>query len=1182
MATTLQYPASGNYELHIQAEDTCGNEKDEIRVVSVRDKYFTISYDSKGGSSFSPDRVIEGGFIRGFPLPEKDEYTFGGWYDNEFCYGDPIEEIDPVVRDMTLYARWTKEQTFTLTYEMEGGKPIGAEHYLPDVTVTLPHNPEYSDDSLDFDGWYLDSAYTGDPITSIVMDSDKTVYAKWTVGRTYVLGGNTLAINVRLRDKEAYIAQYGAVTAEYDPLDSAHPYVYANASDRPWNGRASTINKVVIANGIKPTSMAHWFEGFNANTSTMQFIDLDKIDTSVCTDMSYCFANMRMKSADVDVSKLDVSHTQNFSYMFYNSVVKSLDISAFNTSRATNMEAMFYGFGFDLSTTLATFDVSHFNVSNVTNFKDMFRGTGGIERLKLISSPASTGWDVSKGTDFTNMFRNSIRLERIFSKDFNFKTGAVTTDMFLTMDDIIGQEGTDYDASHTDGTYAVVDEGTTKPGYFTVEVKYTLTYDVGTYGEAIAPTKHVENTVATLPTPTSTDEDYTFEGWYLKADFTGDKVTTVTMDENKTVYAKWEYTIYGKHILFADNTLVLGVPEEREAEFITLHGSVRKRYENNPTSEVNATMPWVGDSSVTIKNVYCATNHTVLYPCYRAFSERTTLRDINLSGLMSDPTYGFGGAGQGFEYMFASSTGITNINLSGMRSNVDVSCRGMFYQTQISGSGAITLPNWQNDPVVKSIHNMFSETRVNTIDLSPLNLSRCTNFNYCVLQSTATSVDIGANFNPSSMITCSGFISENSYLTEIKNMDKFDMPASVTMCNELFRQNTAMVEYDIRGIKAIERPNLSSYDHLFRGCTALTTIWGDEWVIPTTATASNLFTGSSRLVGSNGTTYSSAIASNPSYGRVDGKDGLPGLFSKKPYIFDGGTYLFNDTTGSSYDKVLVLNLPEDQVASYVQQYGNWVSKYAPMDDNNPYEFARFQDVPWAVGDDIRNVTKLIIASEMKPTKMDYWFYRITAMPSERIKPTEVIGIENLDTSNCTSMVEAFCSFVANELDLTSLDVSKVTDFTRTFSYLITMDENGRGLDISTWGTSSATTMEEMFKRATVNCASNILDVSALDMSSVKKTKNMFTTLQAPTTIKLGTWDVRQVSDCDNMFSSMPNVTTIIGTAFTFDVVTTGASAFANSSKLVGGAGTRYNSSRTEITYARIDGGTSNPGYFTAP
>ncbi len=39
--------------------------------------------------------------------------------------------------------------------------------------------------------------------------------------------------------------------------------------------------------------------------------------------------------------------------------------------------------------------------------------------------------------------------------------------------------------------------------------------------------------------------------------------------------------------------------------------------------------------------------------------------------------------------------------------------------------------------------------------------------------------------------------------------------------------------------------------------------------------------------------------------------------------------------------------------------------------------------------------------------------------------------------------------------------------------------------------------------------------------------------------------------------------------------------FKDSTKLQGGAGTTYNSSKIDKTYARIDGGTASPGYFTA-
>ena len=66
-----------------------------------------------------------------------------------------------------------------------------------------------------------------------------------------------------------------------------------------------------------------------------------------------------------------------------------------------------------------------------------------------------------------------------------------------------------------------------------------------------------------------------------------------------------------------------------------------------------------------------------------------------------------------------------------------------------------------------------------------------------------------------------------------------------------------------------------------------------------------------------------------------------------------------------------------------------------------------------------------------------------------------------------------------------------------------------------------------------------------------------------------------------MFNSSTNLKTIyVSDKFNTNKVTSSYYMFYNCTKLVGGAGTKYNSSYVEKTYARIDGGTSNPGYFT--
>jgi len=68
----------------------------------------------------------------------------------------------------------------------------------------------------------------------------------------------------------------------------------------------------------------------------------------------------------------------------------------------------------------------------------------------------------------------------------------------------------------------------------------------------------------------------------------------------------------------------------------------------------------------------------------------------------------------------------------------------------------------------------------------------------------------------------------------------------------------------------------------------------------------------------------------------------------------------------------------------------------------------------------------------------------------------------------------------------------------------------------------------------------------------------------------------------SMFCSCSNLHAIFaGNKWNVDKVTDYSFMFYADTKLVGGAGTKYDASHTGRDYAHIDGGTSNPGYLTA-
>ena len=110
----IQYADDGIYTVNFYAEDDCGNRITGVRTINARELQYTISFDSKGGSVVAAILVNEGDDVSGFAEPTKTDYFFKGWYDNPYCYGDPITEIEDVYQNYTLYAKWGDETYSTI------------------------------------------------------------------------------------------------------------------------------------------------------------------------------------------------------------------------------------------------------------------------------------------------------------------------------------------------------------------------------------------------------------------------------------------------------------------------------------------------------------------------------------------------------------------------------------------------------------------------------------------------------------------------------------------------------------------------------------------------------------------------------------------------------------------------------------------------------------------------------------------------------------------------------------------------------------------------------------------------------------------------------------------------------------------------------------------------------------
>lgn len=185
-------------------------------------------------------------------------------------------------------------------------------------------------------------------------------------------------------------------------------------------------------------------------------------------------------------------------------------------------------------------------------------------------------------------------------------------------------------------------------------------------------------------------------------------------------------------------------------------------------------------------------------------------------------------------------------------------------------------------------------------------------------------------------------------------------------------------------------------------------------------------------------------------------------------------------------------------------------------------------------------------------------------------------IERLDTSKATSTKGMFLNcWALTSLDLSNFDTSNVTNMNSMFTYCFALTS----LDVSSFDTSKVTDMTAMFR----GCgALTSLDVSNFNTSKVTDMIGMFESCRTLTSLDLSSFDASSLTSIGQLFGECRELRTIYASpSFDLSHMSNEPTIFYGCTRLVGGAGTAYNSSATSNARAKIDGGTSDPGYFTA-
>ena len=267
---------------------------------------------------------------------------------------------------------------------------------------------------------------------------------------------NTLPNNVQTIDVSA--SKNGWIKAYFDNgtiyLYTILPKIILNESSDNLFGNLTKVTEIDTKNF--DTSKVTNMDGMFRNCSSLTSLDLHNFDTSNVTSMGNMFYKCSSLTI-LDVSKFDTSKVTNMIYMFSGcSSLTSLDLSKFDTSKVTDMRSVFSG-----CSSLTSLDLRNFDTSDVTNIGFMFYG------CRFLTSLDVSKFDTSKVTNMYGMFEGCSKLKTIYaSNKFNTSQVSDSNYMFSYCTSLVGGNGTTYNSSYIDKTYARIDSSST-PGYFT-------------------------------------------------------------------------------------------------------------------------------------------------------------------------------------------------------------------------------------------------------------------------------------------------------------------------------------------------------------------------------------------------------------------------------------------------------------------------------------------------------------------------------------------------------------------------------------------------------------------------------------------------------------------------------------------------------------------------------------------
>jgi uncharacterized repeat protein (TIGR02543 family) len=218
-----------------------------------------LIFEENGGTEVEDMTISINSTSIELPEPERNGYTFDGWFTNQ-ALTDPftIAVLLTQQKEITLYAKWTMvQETFTMTFETNGGSLIQSITLAAGSTITPPVDPNKS--GFTFGGWYSDVGLSTPYTITTMPNQNITLYAKWnivivTATITFETSGGSIVapltqnVGTPVTAPAAPTRQGYTFAGWFSDVALLTPYVFGNMPANPITLYAKwTINNYTIS-----------------------------------------------------------------------------------------------------------------------------------------------------------------------------------------------------------------------------------------------------------------------------------------------------------------------------------------------------------------------------------------------------------------------------------------------------------------------------------------------------------------------------------------------------------------------------------------------------------------------------------------------------------------------------------------------------------------------------------------------------------------------------------------------------------------------------------------------------------------------------------------------------------------------------------------------------------------------